>query len=33
MVAQNKKAGAAGDGGNAFEECTHPYVSRRGPIR
>ena len=31
MVAQNKKAGAAGDGGNVFEDLPHPDMMPGAP--
>ena len=33
MVAQNKKAGAAGDGGNRSEDLPHPDMMPGGPYR
>lgn len=32
MVAQNKKAGAAGDGANVFQHLPHPGLTRTGPL-
>jgi hypothetical protein len=33
MVAENKKAGAAGDNGNVFEEIPHPRLTRTGALQ